>query len=257
MVAASLNSPRSIYRLRNTEHEDFPGIIELTKKTYPFTDPYDEEQLASQRQVFREGQFVVIEKRTNKVVGFSASLIIDWDDYKEHTEWFDITDNGYFTNHDPEHGKTLYGAEVMVDAEKRGQGVGKIIYQAREDLVRRLRLLRIRAGARLRDYHRYADRVSIEEYVKLVVRGRIADRTLSFQLKRGFNVLSVVRNYLVGDPESLGYAAIIEWINHAEALPEDYADVVHSQFRAPMKIKAERISKRPSQEQATNEERRG
>ena len=239
-----LNSPRSIYRLRNTELEDFPGIIELTKKTYPFTEPYDEEQLASQRQVFPEGQFVVIEKRTGKVVGFSASLIIDWDDYEDHAEWFDITGNGYFTNHDPQKGKTLYGAEVMVDPEKRGQGVGKIIYGAREDLVRRLALLRIRAGARLRDYHRKAHKMTAEDYVKAVVSGRYSDRTLSFQLKRGFQVITVVRNYLVGDPESLGYAAIIEWINHAVAEPEDYADLARSAYRAPLMIPVERVRRK-------------
>ncbi|HET6511074.1 MAG TPA: GNAT family N-acetyltransferase [Candidatus Kapabacteria bacterium] len=248
MSITPLNSPRSIYRLRNTEYDDFPGIIELTKKTYPFTDPYDHEQLASQRQMFPQGQFVVIEKRTGKVVGFSSSLIIDWDDYKDHAEWFDITADGYFTNHDPEHGKTLYGAEVMVDPEKRGQGVGKIIYQAREDLVRRLELLRIRAGARLRDYHRYAHRMSIEDYVKAVVAGKYTDRTLSFQLKRGFNVINVVRNYLVGDPESLGYAAIIEWINHAVALPEDYADLALSPYKTPLKIKVDRVRRQKPQD---------
>ena len=241
MSVQPLNSPRSIYRLRNTEHEDFPGIIELTRKTYPFTNPYEVAQLASQREIFPEGQFVVIEKRTGKVVGFSASLIIDWDDYDERAEWYDFTANGYFTNHDPEHGKTLYGAEVMVDPEKRGQGVGKIIYGAREDLVRRLELLRIRAGARLRDYHRHSQKLTAEEYVKAVVSGRYSDRTLSFQLKRGFQVISVVRNYLVGDPESLGYAAIIEWINHAVAEPEDYADLAKSPYRDPVKIKVERV----------------
>lgn len=243
MSLVPLNSPRSIYRLRNTQHEDFPGIIELTKKTYPFTEPYNVKQLASQRRVFPEGQFVVIEKRTGKIVGFSSSLIIDWDDYEDHAEWHDITANGYFTNHDPAKGRMLYGAEVMVDPDKRGQGVGKIVYTAREELVRRLGLLRIRAGARLRDYHRYAHKMTAEDYVKAVVNGRYSDRTLSFQLRRGFNVITVVRNYLVGDPESLGYAAIIEWINHAVALPEDYADLATSPYAA-LRIKVDRVRRR-------------
>lgn len=132
----------------------------------------------------------------------------------------------------------------MVDPEKRGQGVGKIIYGAREDLVRRLGLLRIRAGARLRDYHRYSHKLTAEEYVKAVVAGKYSDRTLSFQLKRGFQVINVVRNYLVGDPESLGYAAIIEFINHAVALPEDYADLAKSPYRAPTTIKVERVKRK-------------
>jgi hypothetical protein len=32
-------------------------------------------------------------------------------------------------------------------------------------------------------------------------------------LHRGFKVLKVVSGYLQYDPESLGYAAVIEWIN--------------------------------------------
>jgi hypothetical protein len=34
-------------------------------------------------------------------------------------------------------------------------------------------------------------------------------------------VLAVVHAYLRNDPESLGYAAVIEWLNPAVALPED------------------------------------
>ena len=62
-----------------------------------------------------------------------------------------------FTNHDPENGRTLYGAEIMVHPACQGLGVGSRLYEARESLVRERGLLRIRAGARLRDYARYAD----------------------------------------------------------------------------------------------------
>ena len=90
--------------------------------------------------------------------------------------------------------------------------------------------------------------MSIEDYVKAVVTGKYTDRTLSFQLKRGFKVINVVRNYLVGDPESLGYAAIIEWINHAVALPEDYADLANSPYKTPVKIKVDRVRKQRPQD---------
>ena len=101
--------------------------------------------------------------------------------------------------------------------------MGSKIYKARRELVERLGLLRIRAGARLRGYHRYAHRMSAEEYVIKVVNGELRGPTLSFQLKHGFHVLAVVSGYLRHDPESLGYAAVIEWINEAIAKPQDYA----------------------------------
>ncbi len=97
----------------------------------------------------------------------------------------------------------------------------RLLYAARRELVAGLGLRRIRAGARLRGYHRWADRRSPEDYVEGVVRGEIQDPTLSFQLRERFDVLAVVHAYLRNDPESLGYAAVIEWFNPAVALPED------------------------------------
>jgi hypothetical protein len=64
--------------------------------------------------------------------------------------------------------------------------------------------------------------MSAEEYVSRVVRGELRDPTLSFQLHRGFRVLSVVSRYLTHDPESQGYAAVIEWLNPDVARPQDY-----------------------------------
>jgi hypothetical protein len=51
----------------------------------------------------------------------------------------------------------------------------------------------------------------------------LGDPTLSFQLRRGFDVIAVVSNYLRHDPESLGYAAIIERLNKHVAKTKDYA----------------------------------
>jgi hypothetical protein len=127
-----------------------------------------------------------------------------------------------FTNHDAEHGRTLYGADVMVHPHRQRRGIGRKIYEARRMLCRRLDLLRIRAGARLRNYHLYADRMSAEQYVEQVVHGKIKDPTLSFQLREGFHVIGVVDNYIINDADSLGHAAIIEWLNHAVARKGDY-----------------------------------
>jgi hypothetical protein len=109
----------------------------------------------------------------------------------------------------------------MADPERRGQGVGTALYHARRRLARRLGLLRIRAGARLRGYHRVASLMTAEEYVVDVVAGRRRDPTLSFQLRRGFGVIGVVAGYLKHDPESLGWAAVIEWLNPEVAGPAD------------------------------------
>jgi GNAT superfamily N-acetyltransferase len=208
--------------VRNTTSDDFEGIRTLSAAVYPGTPTWQDVQLASHLRVFPEGQFVAVHEPTGRIVGMAASLIVWWNDYDMTTNWRDFTDAGMFTNHDPEKGRTLYGAEVMVDPALQGLGIGKLLYEARQELTVRLGLLRIRAGARLRGYHKYAATLTPEEYVTKVVRGEIGDPTLSFQLKRGFEVIAVVSNYLRHDPESLGYAAVIEWLNPAVATPEDY-----------------------------------
>jgi len=209
--------------VRQTTPDDFPGIIEMSRDVYPTSPAWSIEQLASHLGVFPEGQLVAVNASSGAIVGMAASLIVLWDDYEMTGSWRDFTDHGMFTNHDREHGRTLYGAEVMVRPTLQGRGVGSQLYKARQTLAERLALLRIRAGARLRGYSRCAQEMSAKDYVGKVITGELQDPTLSFQLKHGFQVLTVVPDYLRHDSESLGFAAVIEWINEAVAKPEDYA----------------------------------
>lgn len=207
--------------VRNTEERDFEGIIRLTRRVYPDSVPWSPDQLSMHLRVFPEGQWVALRDGHEGIAGMSASLIVKWDDYDSSASWRDFTASGMFTNHDPVHGRTIYGAEVMVDPTIQRSGVGAALYRARRDLTVRLGLMRIRAAARLRGYHRYAARMSAEEYVQRVIQGRIKGPTLSFQLREGFEVIAVIPNYLKSDPESLGFAALIEWLNPAFAKEAD------------------------------------
>lgn len=222
--------PSLTVRVRPTTPDDFDAIQDLCSRVYPTVPPWGPEQLASHIRVFPEGQFTAEEVATGRLVGMAAGLVVLWDDYEIDLAWRDMTARGMFTNHNPS-GRTYYGAEIMVDPETRGMGVGKAIYAARRKLVEDLGLLRIRAGARLRDYHNYANSLSAEEYVRRIIRGEIIDRTLTFQIRQGFHVLAVVGGYLGQDPESLGHAAVIEWINEKVATSRDYAAMEAAEAR--------------------------
>lgn len=210
------------YHLVNTRPEHFEGIRALTELVYPGSPPWSLAQLQSHLAIFPEGQFVVIDDDTNIVIGMAASLIVRWDDYQFTENWLSFTDAGMFTNHDPAMGRTLYGAEVMTHPKRRGRGVGKMLYTARRALVEQLGLLRIRAGARLRGYHKHSAEMTAEQYAIQVAHGTLNDPTVSFQISQGFHILAVVEGYLRHDPESLGWAAVIEWINQQVATPEDW-----------------------------------
>lgn len=219
-----------MFNVRNMTPADFPRVTALSLKIYPEARPWTAEQLSSHLRVFPEGQFIVEETDSGRVVGYAATLIVSWDDYDMKSNWRDFTDNGYFTNHDPGKGRTLYAADIMVDPDFQGRGIGKLVYQARERLLRERGLLRIRAGARLQGYHRYHAEMTVEDYVQRVVDGELQDPTLTFQLKRGFKVLGVVHGYMRHDPMSMGYAAVIEFLNDDVAAPDDYRHQHESPF---------------------------
>jgi GNAT superfamily N-acetyltransferase len=208
--------------VRLTRPQDFAGIIAVCEAVYPVSKPWRVEQLESHLGHFPEGQLVAVAD-DGAVVGVASSLIINWSDYEVTGAWGDFTAHGTFSNHDPEEGRTLYGAELMVHPEAQGRGVGHQLYVERRQIARRLGLLRIRAGARLRGYGQHAHAMEPETYTRKVVANELRDPTLTFQLRHDFHVVTVVPGYLLNDPESLGAAAVIEWLNREAASPEEIA----------------------------------
>jgi len=206
-------SGRPTTLVRILRPEDFDQVIEMSRLVYPDSPPWRRDQLASHLERFAEGQFVAVDAKTGHVLGIASSLILRWDTYRVNDDWRTFTARGTFTNHDPKRGRTLYAAEIMVRPDAQRRGVGSKLYAARRELVERLGLRRIRGAGRLRGYHRVAHRMGAVEYVQRVVRGELHDPTLTFQLKHGFDVIAVASNYLANDSESLGWAAVFEWLN--------------------------------------------
>ena len=197
-------------KIRETRPEDFPAIRELQNAAYPAIAPWTDDHLASQLAYFTQGQIVA--EQNGRVIGASASLIVPWDEYGVNHTWKGITGDGSFATHDAT-GKTLYGAEVVVDSRRRGNGVGRALYKARRQLCQRLNLRRIIAAGRLPGYRDVKDVMSPELYAMRVVWGDIPDPVLRFQMSLGFHYCGVIHNYLPEDEPSCGNAALIVWLN--------------------------------------------
>lgn len=190
--------------------DDIPGVIALQRRIYPEELVWSPHELKNHLALFPEGQLVGVDPG-QKVVGSSSTLIIDWDDYAESAKWQAITGQGTFRTHNAL-GKTLYGADMCVDPESRGHGIGTLFYEARKQFVRERGLKRMLTGGRIPGYAKMSEKMSPQDYVAEVVRGRIKDPTLSFQLANGLVVLDVVQEYLE-DKESRGFATLLEWLN--------------------------------------------
>ena len=199
--------------IRNTRSEDIPKIVNLQKESFPYLAQYGNiwhpSELESHLHVFPEGQFCA--ELNGEVIASATSLIVTLNpEYLEHT-WKQITDDGMLTHHNPK-GNSLYGADISTHPKVRHEGIGKMLYDKRKDLVMKSNLRRMISGGRLFNYCEHADNMSALEYAEKVIKGELRDLVLSFELENGFKFIKILPNYL-NDIRSLNNASFIEWIN--------------------------------------------
>ena len=197
-------------RVRATRLEDFAAIRALQRASQPYAPPWTLKQLEGQIHAFPEGQFVAASE--GHVIGAASSLIVDWDEYEVDHTWKGITGDGQFTTHHP-HGRTLYAADVVADASRRGFGIARALFQSQRRLARRRNLRRIIATARLPGYGAARDAMTPELYAMRVIWGDIADPAMRFKMGQGFQYCGILRDYMPEDAESCGHAALLAWLN--------------------------------------------
>jgi GNAT superfamily N-acetyltransferase len=194
----------------------FAQLEELQRICYPTLGSHElmhVEHFASQYRIFPEGQFVALAAGTSgeRVIGQGSGFFIDFDfDHPNHS-FKEICADFYFTNHDPD-GSYYYGADISVHPDFRGQGIGRRLYAARQELVRRTGRRGIVAGGLIPGYANYKEQMSLTEYVDQVVAGTLVDPTLTFQLRNGFQVRGLIENY-IEDSASDNWATLIVWEN--------------------------------------------
>ena len=124
-------------RVRAARLDDCAAIRALQRNAHPGLAPWSLKQLESQRRAFPEGQLVA--DCGGEVVGAASSLVVKWDHFLLDHTWKRLTGDGFFTTHDAS-GRTLFGAELVVNYARRGTGGSAAPFP----LVRLLVLLRLR-----------------------------------------------------------------------------------------------------------------
>ncbi len=151
---------------------------------------------------FPDGQLtaLAITDAGERVVGSTTTMrtrdIFDGD----HPYYFEFIGQGTLATHDP-NGDWLYGIDVGVHPDFRRLGIGRRLYNARRELVRRLNLRGELVAGLLPGYPAYRDQMSVEDYARRVAAGELNDPTLSMQLKMGFRLRKLLYHY-VADPRS-------------------------------------------------------
>lgn len=196
--------------------DDVEGVAALQSACFPPPFPQDllwkPHHLRRHLSVFPEGQFVAVVDGT--IVGSASNVRIAGDRLRAHASWNETVGGLELRGHDPT-GAVLYGVDISVHPEWRGQGVARRLYEARFALVRLQGFERYATSCRLPGFREWlAGRPLSEEmldrYLGKVAIGVLVDPTLTPLLKMGLRLVCGSTNHM-DDVESMNCAASLEW----------------------------------------------
>lgn len=148
-------------------------------------------------EVFPHGQYVVSDGLS--VIAATTTMLTHYDeDDTNHHTFLDIMGGGWLSTHQAD-GEWLYGLDLGVHPAYRGKGLARELYRARQDICRQLHLKGQIMVGMLNGYLQRSNEFTIDEYFREVVLGRIFDPTVSVQMKIGFEIKKIMKDYL-SDP---------------------------------------------------------
>jgi len=180
----------------NTAREHIDELEVLQRLCYPTLDPAHllrRPHIESHLRIFPEGQHVAIYEGRPVAMSSTLRQHVDFD-HAQHA-FDDVIAGGYFTTHEPT-GEWLYGADMSTHPEFRQKGLASLLYQARRELIKTRNLRGMVGGGMVPGYRFHKDQMSLEEYADKVSRGELKDPTLTPQLKNGYVVRGIIRDYL-------------------------------------------------------------
>jgi GNAT superfamily N-acetyltransferase len=196
----------------NTRPEHVRALAALQRIVFPTLTENElltESKYLKHLELFPAGQFVALVRHNGRQipVGATSTFRTRFDFSHIQHKFLEAVADGWLTNHDPE-GEWLYGADLSVHPEFRGRRIGRRLYEARRQLVRRLNLRGEIAGALLPGYIHHHRRLTVAQYVLRVWQGHIFDPTLSMQIRNGFAIKGILYDH-IHDPRSNNTATLI------------------------------------------------
>jgi hypothetical protein len=133
-------------------------------------------------------------------------------DFHIDDPWDILTAGGSFLDHNPE-GTTLYGADIMVHPGHQHHGIAHALTDQARFLVQEEKLWRLVGASRLPGFCEHCATMAIDDYVAAVLSGKLFDPVLSIHIKDGWTAIRPIHGYLQHDPDSAGWAEVIQWVN--------------------------------------------
>ncbi len=212
------------------------ALEELQRIVFPalsFAERLRAEHYLAHLQVFPEGQFVLTnetpatsfplpaggagqalpsntdmtEQARPPIIGMTTTQRMNFDLSSYQHTFLETSGDGWMSHHQPE-GEWLYGLGMGIHPEFRGRGGARLIYRARQQLVRQLGLRGQLTVGMMNGYGAVSREIGGEEYYREWLEGRREDPTLTRQRKIGFEPLGLIRDYL-HDPTCGNYGVLL------------------------------------------------
>lgn len=198
-------------KIRQARIEDIPQILEVEKAAWGEERAATFKMLKSRIKIFSEGTLVALVNK--KIVGFVSTQLVNYNFEKNASTWYKATDNGFITKTHNRKGNTLYGVNLSVHPQYQKRGIGKQLLINVAKLAVRYNLKQGVLGGRVPSYHKFANKIKIEDYIKIHNyrnnKGNIPpDPELTFYQKCGFKIIKIIPEYFE-DPESLNYGILL------------------------------------------------
>ena len=204
-------------RVREARLADYANVRALQQRGIA-TPPASQRQFESRVHGFGAGQLVAT--WDGQLAGFASALLVDWDAQgKDARTWANVTGDGGFTSHDPR-ARSLYGAELTVEASQRGVAAARALIQAYRRLVRKLDARRLVMTPSFAGYEAVARRMTPEEFAMRVAWGDAAAPEWRFLMAQGFQLCGVLRDFH-GEGR---HAGLLAWVNPLHAPPRPPAN---------------------------------
>lgn len=194
--------------VRHMQAGDADALEALQVTVFPTLD--DAERLHASQYlrhlaVFPAGQFVM--EDAGAIVGMTTTMRRNFDFEHYYHRFGELFAGGWLENHQPG-GVWLYGLDIGIHPAHRGRGYARLLYRARQQLVRSLGLKGQLTAGMMNGYGAVADRISGETYYREWLEGRREDPTLTPQRKMGFRPLALLPDYL-HDPQCGNYGVLL------------------------------------------------
>jgi len=203
--------PAPNWRIRPAIREDIPRLVRLRELCYmqPLPDVFrwPAEVFESQLKIFPQGQLVV--ETEGRVVAGATSCLLELHGGIPGWKKLNLNLLPSIAGHRPE-GDTLFLVDLVVHPLYRRQHFALELCEAMRKMVRTKKWKNLIVVTRLPGYRAHSGKLSIDEYVRRVLDGKLSDAVLTMWLRAELSPQAILPEFYP-DSESCGFAVLMEW----------------------------------------------